>query len=307
MSTRRLMVETDAAKVRARVAAALQVDASRVNLWFTAPPAIGINYVGSGNYRGLEAPEIVALARLGLYPSKHGWEIEPDHPCDAECNLLGARFYHRDVAPPWIVERPGRDLRGPAINMRDVAGWWLEYQGPANLASRFATTAELADTAGQWRRDPMDAVVVAPPAPVAAATLLDDLVIAIHRGTSVEGLRAALNAFGKSIGDATLERVIDHYADERARMLGCAPADVRDMGEPVATKADPGDLACSFCGTSRKVVRKLITGPGVAICDDCVGLCPEILSEAPLPREQAEALARLADAEHAARCKGAAS
>ncbi len=46
-------------------------------------------------------------------------------------------------------------------------------------------------------------------------------------------------------------------------------------------------LKCSFCGKPQEQVRKLIAGPGVYICDECVDLCNEILDEelfdAPLP------------------------
>ena len=38
-------------------------------------------------------------------------------------------------------------------------------------------------------------------------------------------------------------------------------------------------LRCSFCGKSQEYVRKLIAGPGVYICDECVELCNEILEE----------------------------
>ncbi|WP_018024447.1 ATP-dependent Clp protease ATP-binding subunit ClpX [Corynebacterium ulceribovis] len=38
-------------------------------------------------------------------------------------------------------------------------------------------------------------------------------------------------------------------------------------------------LKCSFCGKSQKQVRKLIAGPGVYICDECIELCNEILEE----------------------------
>ena len=38
-------------------------------------------------------------------------------------------------------------------------------------------------------------------------------------------------------------------------------------------------LKCSFCGKSQEQVRKLIAGPGVYICDECVDLCNEILDE----------------------------
>ncbi len=39
------------------------------------------------------------------------------------------------------------------------------------------------------------------------------------------------------------------------------------------------DLACSFCGKSQEQVKKLIAGPGVRICNECVYLCNEIVAE----------------------------
>ncbi|MBQ6474640.1 MAG: ATP-dependent protease ATP-binding subunit ClpX [Clostridia bacterium] len=39
------------------------------------------------------------------------------------------------------------------------------------------------------------------------------------------------------------------------------------------------DLSCSFCGKSQDEVRRLIAGPGVYICDECVELCQDILDE----------------------------
>lgn len=36
-------------------------------------------------------------------------------------------------------------------------------------------------------------------------------------------------------------------------------------------------LYCSFCGKSEHEVSKLIAGPGVLICDECVGICNDIL------------------------------
>ena len=38
-------------------------------------------------------------------------------------------------------------------------------------------------------------------------------------------------------------------------------------------------LKCSFCGKTQDQVRRLIAGPNVYICDECVGLCGEILEE----------------------------
>ena len=43
-------------------------------------------------------------------------------------------------------------------------------------------------------------------------------------------------------------------------------------------KAD-AQLRCSFCGKGREEVRKLIAGPTVYICDECVDLCNDIIAE----------------------------
>lgn len=40
-----------------------------------------------------------------------------------------------------------------------------------------------------------------------------------------------------------------------------------------------GTLRCSFCGKSQKEVKKLIAGPGVYICDECIELCNDIIAE----------------------------
>jgi ATP-dependent Clp protease ATP-binding subunit ClpX len=71
----------------------------------------------------------------------------------------------------------------------------------------------------------------------------------------------------------------------------------------MAKFGDGGDLLkCSFCGKSQKQVKKLIAGPGVYICDECIDLCNEIIEEElnettelkfeelPKPREIAEFL-----------------
>ena len=49
-------------------------------------------------------------------------------------------------------------------------------------------------------------------------------------------------------------------------------------------------VRCSFCGKSRDEVRRLIAGPGVYICDECVLLCQEIVSEdvSPMSNDRAE-------------------
>src|SRR2546427_12481295 len=47
----------------------------------------------------------------------------------------------------------------------------------------------------------------------------------------------------------------------------------------MAKFGDSDLLKCSFCGKSQKQVKKLIAGPGVYICDECIDLCNEIIDE----------------------------
>jgi len=51
------------------------------------------------------------------------------------------------------------------------------------------------------------------------------------------------------------------------------------MGNKNMIHSHDNFLKCSFCGKSQKEVRKLIAGPTVYICDECVGLCNEIMAE----------------------------
>jgi ATP-dependent Clp protease ATP-binding subunit ClpX len=59
----------------------------------------------------------------------------------------------------------------------------------------------------------------------------------------------------------------------------------------MANKKGPGkysQLFCSFCGKNQEEVKKLIAGPSVYICDECIELCNDIIGE----EEEREALAR---------------
>ena len=42
---------------------------------------------------------------------------------------------------------------------------------------------------------------------------------------------------------------------------------------------DKRQLKCSFCGKNQEQVKRLIAGPNVYICDECVELCDEIIQE----------------------------
>jgi hypothetical protein len=43
-------------------------------------------------------------------------------------------------------------------------------------------------------------------------------------------------------------------------------------------------VCCSFCSKEKEAVAKLIAGPGVYICNECVDLCNHILAELPVPK-----------------------
>ncbi len=47
----------------------------------------------------------------------------------------------------------------------------------------------------------------------------------------------------------------------------------------MAKRDHGGSLVCSFCGKNQKEVKKLIAGPTVYICDECIGLCNDIIAE----------------------------
>jgi hypothetical protein len=60
----------------------------------------------------------------------------------------------------------------------------------------------------------------------------------------------------------------DEVRDFLAFAIETYPVDKRDSS-----------LTCSFCGKSQKEVKKLIAGPTVYICDECIGLCNDIIAE----------------------------
>src|SRR5512141_3054960 len=58
-------------------------------------------------------------------------------------------------------------------------------------------------------------------------------------------------------------------------------------------KRDNQTLSCSFCGKSQKEVKKLIAGPTVYICDECIGLCNDIIAEEIAGEEKREQTLRI--------------
>ena len=53
-------------------------------------------------------------------------------------------------------------------------------------------------------------------------------------------------------------------------------------------------LRCSFCNKDQAAVRKLIAGPKVCICDECVAVCVEMIKDHPLPHGERDETPRVA-------------
>src|SRR5262249_30299784 len=90
--------------------------------------------------------------------------------------------------------------------------------------------------------------------------------------THSESLELIAKAFGYDNWNILAAKI--EAAELQAAVL--SSADSPESPPPVV-------LFCSFCGKSQHDVKKLIAGPGVYICDGCVGLCTEIVDgEEPL-------------------------
>jgi hypothetical protein len=74
-----------------------------------------------------------------------------------------------------------------------------------------------------------------------------------------------------------LELIAKEFGFDNWNILA-AKIDAAQMRD--ASESPPDDtLYCSFCGKSQHDVKKLIAGPGVCICDECVELCTDIIRE----------------------------
>src|SRR5215211_2404255 len=67
----------------------------------------------------------------------------------------------------------------------------------------------------------------------------------------------------------------------RPRSTGSSIGSSRSTDAPLMARPTDSNeqLLCSFCGKSQRQVKKLIAGPGVYICDECIDLCNEIIDE----------------------------
>ena len=81
------------------------------------------------------------------------------------------------------------------------------------------------------------------------------------------------------------KRLVRQRAARTGESYTAALRHLRNRTMEEATMSDTNDVlaeklfSCSFCTKSQKQVKKLIAGPGVYICDECVGLCDTILEQ----------------------------
>jgi ATP-dependent Clp protease ATP-binding subunit ClpX len=54
---------------------------------------------------------------------------------------------------------------------------------------------------------------------------------------------------------------------------------MRFRRRPASARRSTATLTCSFCGKRQRQVNRLIAGPGVYICNECVDLCNEIMDQ----------------------------
>ena len=53
-------------------------------------------------------------------------------------------------------------------------------------------------------------------------------------------------------------------------------------------KSKEKNIKCSFCGKPQTGVKRIIAGPGVYICDECIGVCRNILDEDDLEYDESD-------------------
>ena len=96
-------------------------------------------------------------------------------------------------------------------------------------------------------------------------------------------LRDALTAKAVETSHSeSLELIAKAFGYDNWNILSAKIDAVQSRSSAAAGHQDPTQqelLYCSFCGRNQQEVRKLIAGPGVYICDECVDLCTDIVDE----------------------------
>ena len=108
-------------------------------------------------------------------------------------------------------------------------------------------------------------------------------ILAEHTGKPVEEIARDTERDYHMTGEEALDYgLIDRVVRQRERsrdpMQG-AGAGATGEARLMKKRDDDANLSCSFCGKSQQEVKKLIAGPTVYICDECIELCNDIIAE----------------------------
>ena len=110
-------------------------------------------------------------------------------------------------------------------------------------------------------------------------------ILARHTGRDVEQIAQDTERdYYMSADEAREYGVVDRVVSNRdavgsANGSGTSSGLVVRRRSGVKKRDEGADLSCSFCGKSQKEVKKLIAGPTVYICDECIELCNDIIAE----------------------------
>lgn len=119
----------------------------------------------------------------------------------------------------------------------------------------------------------------------------------VENQDNLEEIKGLLLSNSTRIAEMVVTRSIRDAAREAALLSGEDTAEQADRGESTSdalhrteygrgksasakVSVDSGEmLYCSFCGKSQNEVKKLIAGPSVFICDECIVLCMDVIRE----------------------------
>src|SRR5215470_13814666 len=98
--------------------------------------------------------------------------------------------------------------------------------------------------------------------------------------TMANSLRHALNARAvETTHSESLELIAKAFGYDNWNILSAKIDAAKDRAGSAQGPTRQDVLHCSFCGKSQHDVRKLIAGPAVYICDECVELCTDIIHD----------------------------
>jgi ATP-dependent Clp protease ATP-binding subunit ClpC len=161
---------------------------------------------------------------------------------------------------------------------------------------------------GRGKSSPLGAIPFTPRSKQALESSLAEALKIGHNYVGTEHVLLALVASDEGVAWKTLHKLGKQQEQVRKAVLGALSGytKIGDQTKPPAfpepTEVPAGESArCSFCGKPQAEVYKLIAGPGVYICNECLALCDAIIGQekAPTGTESSNVLSRLERLERA--------